>query len=406
LLPDGRLLVAGGSLAGAAVAGPYDGTTKTWGQWVPMNNQRYYPSNLPLANGEQLVIAGGTGKKNAQGQTIENTIPQVWQLNGTFRNLTGANMKQPQYPWLSLAPDGRVFIAGPYAANYWLTTSGAGTITRAIAIAHSTWKVSRNGGVPVTFWPGKVLITGGANRAVRPVPVTPSCEMIDFNLPGPWKWQKVGDMAQPRVDHMGMVLPTGEVLVVGGTTSFSGVGDEEAGHDGDETKAVMVPELWNPTNPNVWRPLAPHQVPRLYHSTGGLLPDGRVYVAGGGKKDGFVDQRTAEIYSPPYLFRGARPLITGIVSQLGNNQVRYGEAFTVLTANTNITRATLVRLPSATHSLDFNQRFNGLSTVVKVAGGYRVTAPPNGNVCPPGHYYLHLINAAGVPSVAKIIKVL
>jgi len=27
-------------------------------------------------------------------------------------------------------------------------------------------------------------------------------------------------------------------------------------------------------------------------------------------------------------------------------------------------------------------------------------------VCPPGHYYLHLINAAGVPSVAKIIKVL
>jgi galactose oxidase len=143
-----------------------------------------------------------------------------------------------------------------------------------------------------------------------------------------------------------------------------------------------------------------------FPSAQNCCPDGRVYVAGGGKLAGFTDQRTVEIFSPPYLFRGQRPLITGMVSQLGNNQVRYGESFTVLTSNTTITRATLVRLPSATHSLNFNQRFNELSTVVKVAGGYRVTAPPNGKVCPPGHYYLHLINAAGVPSVATIIKVL
>jgi len=206
LLPDGRLLVAGGTLAGAAVAGAYDGATQTWGQWVPMNNKRYYPSNLPLANGEQLVIAGGIGK-NAQGKNVENTIPQVWTLNGTFRNLTGANKELPQYPWLSLAPDGRVFIAGPQPTNYWLNTSGAGTITQATALGHPVWKAFRVAGVPVTFAPGKVLITGGANRNVTPVQTTQSCELIDLNQ-NPPQWQQVGGMAQPRVDHMAMVLPT------------------------------------------------------------------------------------------------------------------------------------------------------------------------------------------------------
>ena len=100
-------------------------------------------------------------------------------------------------------------------------------------------------------------------------------------------------------------------------------------------------------------------------------PDGRVYVGGGGKKDGFTDQRTAELFSPPYLFKGSRPVITGVVSQLGNNQVKYNEAFTVATATTNVTRATLVRLPSTTHSLDFNQRFNELPATSR--GGGRIS---------------------------------
>src|SRR4029450_4737843 len=74
-LPDGRLLVSGGALAGAAVAAPYDWRTGTWGTAVTMNNKRFYPSALPLANGEQLVIAGGK-------DSGENTIPQVWTING------------------------------------------------------------------------------------------------------------------------------------------------------------------------------------------------------------------------------------------------------------------------------------------------------------------------------------
>ena len=406
LLPDGRLLVAGGTLEGAAVVSPYNGVTKTWGAPVQMNNDRYYPSNLPLANGEQLMIAGGAGKVN--GKNVENTIPQVWTTGNTLRTLSGAHMKFLQYPWLSLAPDGRVFISGPQPSTYFLNTTGNGSLVSGPS-AHSVWNTFRVAGVPVTYRPGKILITGGANGVAGgtvPRQTTNTAETIDLNQSPP-HWVKAGSMAKARVDHMAFVLPTGDVLVAGGTTGFGGFPglDETAGHDPDESKAVLTPELWNPGQPGTWQKMATMSKPRMYHSTGALLPDGRVYVGGGGKKDGFTDQRTAEIFSPPYLFKGSRPVINGVLTQAGNNVIQYGETITVTTGATNIARATLVRLPSTTHSLDFNQRFYEFALPVAVAGGVRLTAPGSGTIAPPGHYYLFVINTAGMPSVAKIIKI-
>ena len=45
-------------------------------------------------------------------------------------------------------------------------------------------------------------------------------------------------------------------------------------------------------------------VPRLYHSGALLLPDGRVFVSGSGGDPGVTDQKSAQIYSPPYMFKG------------------------------------------------------------------------------------------------------
>lgn len=121
-------------------------------------------------------------------------------------------------------------------------------------------------------------------------------------------------------------------------------------------------------------------------SAGGGLP-GTVY-------------KYAEFYSPAYLFRGPRPQITGAPASVQHNQT-----FFVGTPDTNVSRATLVRLPSMTHSFDQNQRFNELSIASRVGGGLYLTAPADGNACPPGHYMLFLLNDQGVPSVAVIIRV-
>jgi len=94
-------------------------------------------------------------------------------------------------------------------------------------------------------------------------------------------------------------------------------------HRRDAAAGVHAAELWNPTT-GVWTTLASNSVNRVYHSTSILLPDGRVLHAGSG--DSGPDQRTGELFSPPYLFEGARPAIESSPAQVG-----YGASFSLTT---------------------------------------------------------------------------
>jgi len=107
----------------------------------------------------------------------------------------------------------------------------------------------------------------------------------------------------------------------------------------------------------------------------------------------------AEIYSPPYLFKGARPTVTSAPSTLG-----YGSQFAVQTPDAaNISSVALLRLGSVTHAFNENQRYVPL-TFTASTGSVNVTAPANGNLAPPGHYMLFLVNSNGVPSVATFVQ--
>ncbi len=109
--------------------------------------------------------------------------------------------------------------------------------------------------------------------------------------------------------------------------------------------------------------------------------------------------RTIEYYSPPYLFQGARPTISSAPASIA-----YGQAFSIGTPNAGaITRAALVRLGSTTHANNFEQRYADLA--FSAGGGQlNATAPAGPELAPPGHYMLFLLNSAGVPSVAKILR--
>ena len=134
----------------------------------------------------------------------------------------------------------------------------------------------------------------------------------------------------------------------------------------------------------------------MYHATALLLPDARVLSAG---QDFVTLQRHGEIFSPPYLFRGARPGIDGApatVSHGGRLQITSAEA-------SDLSTVVLIRPGSSTHEVDTDQRFVPLSFSVS---GTTVTAdvPSDVDLAPPGYYMLFAVNRAGVPSVAPWVR--
>jgi hypothetical protein len=370
ILADGRVFVAGGHIqnnVGLPNASAYDATTNTWTAFPAMNAGRWYPTATTLANGDALVASG----------SIDNTIgvnrlPQVLEVaTGTWRNLTNAQLGLPLYPQMLLAPNGRVFNPGPSQTTRYLNTSGTGAWT---SVGNRQFG-DRNYGSAVMYDDGKVLVMGGGD------PPTRTAEVIDLNAPSP-TWRLVGQMAIARRQINAALLPDGKVLVTGGT---SGAGFNNA------STPVFPAEMWDPVT-ETWTTMASAQIPRLYHSAALLLPDGRVLTTGG---NGFPQ---TEVYSPPYLFKGARPTITTAPSD-----VEYGQSFFVGTPDAaSVTSVTLIRLGSVTHAFNMNQRISKLS-FTQTSGGLDVVAPTSANLAPIGHYMLFVVNGNGVPSVAEIV---
>jgi hypothetical protein len=145
--------------------------------------------------------------------------------------------------------------------------------------------------------------------------------------------------------------------------------------------------------------LAAEDFDRGYHATAVLLPDATVLSAGGGEGGGAYAQRNGQIFYPPYLFRGPRPAITSCP-----DEVTYNKSFPIGVSGPEITSVVLIRLSSVTHAMNQSQRINFLKFAGK-PGELTIDIPPNGNVCPPGHYMLFVLSGAGVPSHATILHV-
>ena len=383
LLPDGRLLVAGGHSGtdhiGTKTTFIFDPVSNSWSRSQDMQNGRWYPTNTTLATGEVLTVAGG----DTAG--VANLIPEVWQ-NGTWRALTTASRSLPLYPMMFAAPDGRVFMAGPGGSAY-LSTTGTGSWVSGSGSSVG----SRDYGSAVMYDVGKILLVGGGD------PPTATAEVIDLNVSAR---HTVGSMAVARRQMNATLLADGTILATGGTNAG---GFNTAPTD----SRVLAAELWSPATEQ-WRALARMTHNRVYHSTALLLPDGRVLSVGSGEPaaSGLTDDHTAEIFSPPYLFApdgspAVRPTITS-----APDVISYGQSFTVQTPDAaRIVKATWIRLSSVTHAFNQNQRMNLLPVSAGSSSSIMLTAPASANLAPPGDYMLFLVDSNGVPSVAKIMRI-
>jgi len=382
LMPDGRLFVAGGHISnnhGLPAAAIFDPTSETWSTTAPMARGRWYPTVTTLPNGEMLVLAG-TDENGA-----EVTVPEIW-TGSAWRRLTTASLELPYYPAMFVAPNGKPFFAGYTTTNRYLDVSGTGT-----------WSTvgerpggDRPTGSAVTYAPGKILYAGGG------VTPTASAQVIDLNQAAP-AWRSVAAMAYPRRHMLTTLLADGSVLVTHGTSGLAN----------DQTAAIRYAERWNPAT-ETWTTMAREATVRVYHSSAVLLPDGRVMSGGSGEGAGITyanSQFSAEIFTPPYLFAqdgslAARPVIGSAPATLA-----YGASFSVETPDAgSVARGTLVRLSSATHSFNESQLAYPLSFSASGGSILTATAPASPNLAPPGYYMLFLVNPAGVPSVARMVK--
>ncbi len=379
LLPDGRLLVAGGHLSedhGIPDANLFDPASQTWSATDPMARGRWYPTTTTLADGRVVVLAG----RDENGEQV--TEPEVWDA-GDWTPLPNAVRELPYYPRTFVAPSGLLFYAGELRESAYLDPDGGGSWT---PVAGSLYG-RRDYGSAVMYRPGEVLIVGGSDPPDGPP--TNTAEIIDLTAGAP-VWQYTGSMAAARRQLNATLLPDGRVVATGGTSA--------AGFT-DPAGAVHSAEVWDPVT-GAWTAWASNAVTRVYHSTTLLLPDGRLLHAGSGDGGDVPNETNAELFTPPYLFGGARPAIGDTPGSVG-----HGATFLVATPDAGvITRVTLVRLAAVTHAFDQNQRFNELD-FRRSAGGLTVTAPASGAVAPPGHYMLFLLDGDGVPSVAKIIRI-
>lgn len=393
LLQDGRALIDSGTIQydpfyGQLSVAAFDPATNLFSNLQNMAHGRWYPTVLTLGDGRVMAFSG----LNETGST--NNAVEFYTVGSGWSQQYPASWTPDLYPRLHLLPSGKVFYSGAQTTSKMFDPS---TTTWNTNVANTNYSGTRTYGtsvlLPLTLasnYDPKVIIMGGHS------PATNTSEIIDLGAPTP-AWQFGPNMSEARIEMNAVILPDGSVLAVGGSLN-----------DEDTSTASLNADLLgpDPNNPGkyIFSSAGANTYPRLYHSVALLLPNAKVWLAGGNPQRGTYVQQM-EIYEPPYLFdsTGAaayRPTITSAPSSIS-----YGNTFPVQTGDAaSINRVVLVRNGTVTHAFGMDQREVELSFTAQ-SGSLTVTAPPNGNIAPPGYYMLFILNSSGVPSVATFVQV-
>ena len=315
-LADGRVMATGGSSNGKATI--YNPRTETWEATDNMTYGRGYQGAVTLSDGSALVLggswSGGNGVKDAEiwteelGWTVRSGIGKevLWNAQDDIYEIQSGSYRLDNHAWLWAAPNGKVFHAGPGETMHWIDVNDVneagevvGSYTEAIVQDQTTGKRGNDiysmNGTTVMFDIGKVLKFGGSYTYSQGTPSSDNAYVIDFNddtnvVVTP----TMNNAEEGRIFPSGVVLPNGEVLILGGMDTSVPFSD---------TGAHLSAEIFNPVSKE-FRTVVDMENPRTYHSAGILLSDGRVFMGGGGLcgNCGNRNHPDAEIYSPPYLF--------------------------------------------------------------------------------------------------------
>lgn len=445
-LPDGNILFAGGTMQyeedpnnctqhwrGENAVYRFNATPgiEVMQTRAPMARGRWYPTlisywdptaDIDTARGGRVAAFSGAddyGNPNNLLVEIYNPVTNSWSIKLASGSSATYN------PGDDCLPDGPSYGPGvapaignyprmhhiPNGPNGLVVTVGMGDSVRTWNPSTGVWLepdetgISRNYGASwllplenTTTEKGAILVAAGQ---ISGGGVSNTSQIIDFNQGNP-EIRNAGNLSYGRRFCSQAHLPDGKCIILGGTT-----GSQNSGY-------IYVPEIFDPQTEN-WTTKAAATVERTYHSVALLLPNGKVWTAGGtDSADGDGELRT-ELFNPPYISNpsnpaAGRPSITN-VSNVSSAWGKDNGTITIITPDVNdipiVHGVSLVRLGAATHHYEPNGRLIWLQVLGKVPATNTLTAkmPLNGHLAPPGYYMIHVLNDSDIPSPGWIIKI-
>jgi hypothetical protein len=446
---DGRLLIAGGTSKwpeggdGHVHNLDFLGHRRCWlynprgRKWVEVSRLRknpdqedeeesggrWYPGCVTLGNGDVLALFGHLMQKDFRHR---NTLPERYnQAGNTWVNLPkemafplapGPGVRYLFYPRVFTLRDGKLFFATPMPVEFDTAASGDGTYFSTLYDPatgdYEGHKIPEPGSGGYLDWSRPaVLLPLLPEEDYRPRVLfcgDTGALKIDLGVATP-AWQATSARAASvagltRQYSNAAILPNGQVCLVGGVNVV------------EPESPVLQAEIYDPgidwgagayANPDAWSVKESAVHTRNYHSTALLLPNGKVWVAGGNVDANSGDPDTVgvkkiELYEPDYIAVANRIQVTAAPRFLS-----YGDSFELEIDRpaTNVGRVALVRGGSVTHSTNNDQRYVGLRIGSRNGNTLTVVAPPSGNVAPPGYYMLWVMDTAGNPcQLARFVR--
>jgi hypothetical protein len=387
-----------------------------------------YATQVTLADGRFFVVGG---RKSYSYEYIpEEGQTNAQSIKFQFLYETSDVDENNLYPFVHLSSDGNLFIF----AN-----------DRSVLLNPKTNKIIKefpvlDGGsrnypasgmsaiLPIKLYvqnaeviPIEVIVCGGAKpesyaKAEKGIflPALQDCNRLEITKPDA-KWE-TEMMPTRRVMGDMLIVPNGDLLILNGATLGT-----SAWYSADDPN--LTPVLYGPNKPagQRFKELAPTLIPRMYHSTAALLPDGKILVGGSNPNAGYnftakyPTEMRIEKFIPPYLDPALdihRPMI---MEESSVDALTYGQNFEVqfrlfeIFLDKRDIEVSMYAPPFTTHGYSMNQRllFLGKVDVDKVLPGIHkieVVAPPNSAIAPPG-YYLIFVVYRGVPSAGMWVTI-
>lgn len=270
LLQNGKVLVVGGtgtSFSALNSAEIFDPSSNTWSAAANLSVARSGHTATLLASGKVLVVGGSNNTGNLSSAEIYDPASDTW-------TATGALTSVRVWSSATLLPSGKVLVIGG-SNSFFLNTAETYDPTSGTWTAVASMATGRYNHTATLLPSGNVLVAAGYGFG----PSGNAIQAAELYNPTTNVWSSAGNLAAARYSHTATLLPTGLVLVAGGSGN---------------TGSLSTAELYNPGT-NTWSAAAGLSSPRSY-ATATLLPSGILLVAGGYGSSGMLN--SAELYSP------------------------------------------------------------------------------------------------------------